>query len=180
MNNKDFNALAKIHRPNQCLAEWQYFLEFVEAYFKNRSIRHPIVVELGIENNYQGLFYREFLGAEHIGIDLLPRGNPDILGNTHDEKTMNKLKAKLNGRDINLLFIDASHRYEDAKKDYEMYGSLTRNIIAFHDVLHNDPRDKGVLVRLLWEEIMRNESRYMKLVFSLKHSYMGIGLIIKE
>jgi len=180
MNIKDFSTLATKQHPNQCPEEWECFLEFVEAHFKNRGIEHPIVVELGIEVNHQKRFYEELLGTEHIGIDILQRGEPDILGNTHDEETLNKLKAKLNGRDINLLFIDASHRYEDAKKDYEMYGPLTRNIIAFHDVLHNDPRDKGARVRLLWEEIMRDENKYMKVVFSLRHSYMGIGVIIKE
>ena len=180
MNIKDFSTLAVEQQPNQCLEEWKCFLEFVEAYFKNRGITRPIIVELGIEVNYQKQFYEEFLGAEHIGIDIVERRHPDILGSTHDEETLNKLKVKLDGRDINLLFIDASHRYEDAKKDYEMYGFLTRNIIAFHDVLHNDPRDKGARVRLLWEEIMKGENRYTKIVFSLKSSYMGIGVIVKE
>jgi len=179
MNIKDFSMLAVEQQPNQCLEEWKCFLEFVEAYFKNRGITRPIVVELGIEYNYQKRFYEEFLGAEHIGIDIAERRHPDILGNTHDEETLNRLKAKLDGRAINLLFIDASHVYEDAKRDYEMYAPLVRNIIAFHDVLHNDPGDKGARVRLLWEEIMRDENKYMKVVFSLRHSYMGIGVMIK-
>lgn len=180
MNIKDFSALVAKQHPNQFPEEWKCFLEFVEAHFKNRGITRPIVVELGIERSYQKRFYEEFLGAEYIGIDILQRGEPDILGNTHDEETLNKLKVKLKGRDINLLFIDAEHFYTDAKRDYEMYGPLVRNIVAFHDVLHNDPRDKGVRVRLLWEEIMRDEDRYLKVVFSLKHLYMGIGVIVKE
>lgn len=180
MNNEDFYALAKSYRPNQCLAEFQCFLEFAEAHFRYRNIEHPIVVELGVQENFQRRFYEKFLGAEHIGIDIEQKGEPDILGDTHSEETMNKLKAKLDDRAINLLFIDAEHFYEDVKKDYEMYGPLVQNIIAFHDVLHNDSHAPEVQVRLLWEEIMRDENRYTKVVFSLKHFYMGIGVIVKE
>lgn len=183
MNIGDFNVLAKEHLPFQNLPEWQYFLEFVEAYFKNRSLNHPIVVELGIQYDYQKRFYEEFLGAEHIGIDFWPATKPDILGNTHDEETLNKLKVKLNGRAINLLFIDAEHFYDDVASDYEMYGPLVQNIIALHDVVHNDPTLPLVLVRLLWEEILRNErneDKYTKVLISLEPVRFGIGMVVKE
>lgn len=180
MNIERFNLLMKGLKLWQQSKEWLSFLEFVEAYFKNRGIEHPIVVELGVAHNLQKKFYEEFLGAEHIGIDVAERCHPDILGDTHGEETTSKLKAKLNGRAINLLFIDAGHLYEEVKKDYQMYEPLTRNIVAFHDVLHNDSTHKEVQVRLLWEEIMRVENRYTKVLFSLKPSYMGLGVIVKE
>ena len=184
MNIGDFNLLAKEQSPFQNLPEWQYFLEFIEAYFKNRGLSHPIVVELGVQYNHQKRFYEEFLGAEHIGIDFKEKlGKPDILGDTHDEETLNKLKTKLNGRAINLLFIDADHSYDEVVMDYEMYGPLVQNIIAIHDVVHNDPTLPLVLARLLWEEILRNEwgeDKYTKLLISLEPVRFGIGLVVKE
>jgi RNAse (barnase) inhibitor barstar len=184
MNIGDFNVLAKEQLPTQNLPEWQYFLEFVEAYFKNRGISHPIVVELGVQHNYQKQFYEKFLGAEHIGIDIEEKvGKPDILGDTHDEETLNKLKAKLNGRAINLLFIDAEHFYDDVAMDYEMYGPLVQNIIALHDVVHDDPTLPLVLIRLLWEEILKNErdeDKHTKVLISLEHVRFGIGMVMKE
>lgn len=157
--------------------EWQAFLEFAETYFRNRGIKNPIVVELGVAHNLQKKFYEEFLGAEHIGIDNALKYNPDIHGDTHSEETLNKLKRKLGGRLINLLFIDADHRYQAVKRDYEMYGSLTEHIVAFHDALHLQANHE---VRVLWDEIMRTENNYLKMVFSLKPSYMGIGLVVKK
>lgn len=157
--------------------EWQSFLEFAEAYFKNRGVEHPIVVELGVANNCQKKFYEEFLGAEHIGIDNALKYNPDIHGDTHSEETLNKLKRKLGGRLINLLFIDADHHYQSVKRDYEMYEPLTEHIVAFHDVMHHEANHE---VRILFGEIMRDEGRYMKVVFSFKPSYMGIGAVVKK
>jgi len=184
MNLKDFNLLAEEKLPTQNFTEWLYFLEFIEAYFKNRNISHPIIVELGIQYKYQKLFYEKFLGAEYIGIDIEEKCSiPDILGDTHDEETQNKLKAKLNGRAINLLFIDAEHYYDDVANDYEMYGPLVRNIIAIHDVVHKDPTLPLVLVHLLWEEIInnaRNEDKYTKMLITLEPIRFGIGVVIKE
>jgi len=191
MNIKEFNILNKAVKeqippsrlPTQNLPEWQYFLEFAETYFKNRRIKHPIVVELGIHYGYQKRFYEEILGAEYIGIDFHPKTKPDIFGDTHDEETLNKLKVKLRGRAINLLFIDAEHYYDDVAKDYEMYGPLVQNIIAIHDVVDKNPTLPLVLVYLLWEEILRNEwgeDKYTKMLISLEPAHFGIGMVVKE
>jgi len=182
MNIERFEILASKVKLWQQPKEWQAFLEFVETYFRNRNIKNPVVVELGVAYNSQKRFYEEFLGAEHIGVDNSARRDPDILGDTHSEETLNKLKERLGGRAINLLFIDAGHLYEDVKRDYEMYEPLVENIIAIHDVLHSEPVAgiEEVQVRILWNEIMKNRKRYLKVLFSLKNSYMGIGIVIKR
>lgn len=181
MDIKLFRKLAEDGRPSQNIIEWQIFLEWIDAYFKNRKIYEPIIIELGIWFNQQKRYYKQLLDAEHIGIDNdREKVIPDILGNTHDERTVQKLKTKLNGRPINLLFIDAGHAYQDVKRDYEIYGPLTKNIIAVHDVMLEREN-----VRLFWNEISYQqefitETIYAPAKYHNEKISVGIGLIIKE
>ncbi|MBA7645503.1 hypothetical protein ES703_53261 [subsurface metagenome] len=180
MNLEHFNALLGSDcRVFQQPQEWQLFLEFVDAYFKNRKIRNPIVVELGTAGNSQKKFYEELLGARHIGIDILEKRKPDILGDTHDEGTLGQLRSTLGSEPINLLFIDACHNYQDVKRDYEMYGPLTKNVIAFHDIKLQKEE-----VRLFWKEAYEIEKYNPKLSIyrwnEQQSIAMGIGMILKE
>lgn len=167
----------------QNISEWQCFLEFVDAYFKNRDILNPIIVEIGVANNSQKSFYRELLNAEHIGIDII--GNPDILGDSHNLETVEKLKTRLSGRPVDLLFIDGGHMYESVKADYELYGPLTKHIIAFHDIYTRFPNPADPAVYRLWDEIIEKEKRFPLVIFKKDNSVewgfqVGIGCILKE
>lgn len=177
MNIVHFNSLLNRYSTFQQHQEWQLFLEFIETYFRNRDIMNPIIVELGTARNRQRMFYKSLMGAEHIGIDI--SGQPDILGNTHNKTTLDKLKFMLRGRPINLLFIDACHDYQDVKHDYEMYAPLTKNIIAFHDI-----KLQREEVRIFWNEIIAIEKDKIKLMIYVWNApqkiTMGIGLLIKE
>jgi hypothetical protein len=180
LNIETFNKLFNSFAPSQQREEWRGFLEFVGAYFSNRGIVKPIVVEIGIEKNRQKLFYEGILNAEHIGIDIHKDLNPDIAGDSHNAGTVMLLEERLKGRQIDLLFIDASHLYESVKEDYRLYEPLTRHIVAFHDAMTvNKQNPSTVEVKRLWGEIMRDERRYLKVLFSFKPDWMGIGLIIK-
>jgi len=182
VNIQKFKTMIRDNRPSQNPLEWQLFLEFVKAYFNNRGIERPIVVELGIWHGVQKQYYEEFLNAEYIGIDFVrKRCVPDILGDTHDEKTVQKLKDRLKGRPINLLFIDAGHTYQDVKRDYNIYAPLTKNIVALHDIILE--REE---VRFFWDEINPNQE-YITQTFIAppkfhpsENVFIGIGLIIKE
>jgi hypothetical protein len=151
-----FNSLTI---PIQCREEWLAFLEYCASYFEHRGIAHPIVLEIGTRLNQQKPFCESLLGAEHIGIDLTAaEGIPDILGDSTDPETMEKVKACLAGRPIDLLFIDGDHSYDGVRHDYELYAPLTRHIIAFHDI---NLQWDGVGTRQFWNELKaRSEQAY--------------------
>lgn len=155
MNKKIFHTLTKIPGLQQQSPEWKLFLELCSIYLRDNKIKNPIVVELGSGIGRQQAFYEQLLNAEYIGIDISKeRGTPDILGDTHDPETLAVLKKMLGERSIDILFIDASHVYEDVKKDYELYSPLCNNIVALHDTeTFRGTGRKSAQVWKLWDEI---------------------------
>lgn len=168
--------------PSQQRYEWRCFLEFLETYFRNRAIDKPIVVELGIRRNRQKAFWEKLLGFEHIGIDNGSEGlaEPDILGNTLEPLTLEKLRIRLKGKPINVLFIDADHTYRTVKSDYETFGALTKNIIALHDI--RLPQYHGEdSVEKLWREIVTEDDPLaVRFAITCRKDKGGIGVIVKE
>jgi len=194
MNLELFDELAK-EMPSQHVSEWRLFLELCEMYMKKRGVERPIVVELGVWQNRQKKFYEQLLGAEHIGIDAIDkRSTPDILGNTHDPKTLEELKEKLRGRRINILFIDAGHSYKSVTRDWDIYTPLCDDIIVLHDTETYRHRDKKInKVHIFWDELKEKSfsgpAEYRDFLFIELHAHhwrgktnrgLGLGMIIKK
>jgi len=166
--------------PNQIFGEWKAYLQFLQSYCTEHSLLNPVIVELGAQHGRQKAHYERFLDATHIGIDMSDKwSKPDILGNTHAPETLKKLKALLDGRKINILFIDATHTYVDALADYLVYGPLASDIIAFHDIQHEKE------IKQLWDEIRASEKDNPNMSFVDIGNWangwceLGIGIIVK-
>lgn len=175
------------HLLAQDKSEWTAFLEFVQAYFINREILNPIIVEIGLMHNSQRKYYQHLMNAEHIGIDVNINCSPDILGDSQSDETMETLKGRLSGRKIDLLFIDGDHSYKAVKKDYSLFRPMVKHLIAFHDIRATNNSE----VIKLWGEISKNKfNKHMSIEFNRyndganmaegKFVDMGIGLLIKE
>jgi len=180
MNLALFNTLLP---PCQNVHEWRWFLCFCESYFNARGIEHPVVVEIGLDKNAQKAFYENLLGATHIGIDNNPAvSGTDILGDSHNPATVERLTERLAGKAIDLLYIDGDHAYESVKRDYQLFSPLAPRLIAFHDVV--------VLgsVMKLWEELIADQGKNGERLFVLFHNNhvgwmrgkepFGIGLMV--
>ena len=185
MNLRIFNTLMKEPGLEQQGSEWQLFLEFCSIFLKNNKIKNPVVVELGTGAGKQKGFYEQLFGAEYVGIDIVDkRSKPDILGDTHAPQTMQKLHKKLYGRKIDILFIDASHVYEDVKKDYELYSPLCNGLVALHDIeTFRYKGRKSAQVWKLWDEL-RGEAHEGPVITIFKRRRRGcqggIGIIVKK
>jgi hypothetical protein len=166
-------------------SEWFAYLEFVSAYFNNRGIVNPLVVEIGIYRGATKAFYAELLGAEYIGIDINPETNPDILGDSQDPETWMELSRRLDGRKVDLLFIDGDHKYEAAKLDYERYSPLAGHLVVLHDVVaRRDGMETFIEVFRLWEEIQAAESTIVfkgpGWVWPGETYPCGVGIVFKD
>jgi len=175
--------------------EWQMYLNICHTYLEQHKIKKPIVVELGILYNTQKQFYEQLLGAEHIGVDFSTRRSiPDIQGATADISTLSALKKRLAGRPINILFIDAAHKYRHVKLDFEMYHPLCSDIVALHDI--ETGRETGkpkMAVWQFWDELKElsfdTKAIYKDYLFmsirqcrlkANRSHRMGIGMMFKK
>lgn len=176
-------------RLNQHIPEFRMWLDFCAWFFQDRGVFAPVVVEVGILDGAQRRFYEGLLGAEYFGIDIDPKAPADIHGDSAAPSTLARLKDRLAGRPVDLLFIDGLHTYEGAKADYLAYGPLTRHIIGIHDIRTPKlvPQDT-VNVIPLWAEIMATNRT--DTIMSIDHynprdprSFngrpLGIGIIVK-
>ena len=130
---------------------------------KRLRTRIDIVLEIGTAFGGNLYFLSRFarLNADIISIDLPPQidrlsrhmrklcfsnelrknvrrsQNLHLLRcDSHAKATLDEVREILEGRFVDLLFIDGDHTYIGAKQDYEMYSSLVQKggLIIFHDI----------------------------------------------
>jgi predicted O-methyltransferase YrrM len=73
---------------------------------------------------------------------------------SHIPETKNRVVEILDGRKIDLLFLDGDHRYRGVKKDFQLYSPLVKQngLIVFHDILRH-PKVPECKVDKFWNEI---------------------------
>jgi predicted O-methyltransferase YrrM len=105
-----------------------------------------------------------------------------IQGDSHNIKTLKKIKAILKDNKVDFLFIDADHSYEGVKKDFEMYSPLVRKggIIAFHDIIpdyYAKLEIKPVFsVYKFWNEV-KEKYEHLEIVKDKNQNGFGIGVL---
>ena len=101
-----------------------------------------------------------------------------IRGDSHKREIVEKVKALLDGKKIDFLFIDGDHTYEGVKQDFEMYSPFVKKngIIALHDIIES--KYKGCEVYKFWNEI-QGRYEHRTLVEDYAQKWAGIGLIKK-
>lgn len=113
----------------------------------------------------------------------LVAGKPDcrltlLRRDSQRAETRDEVAALLAGSPIDFLFIDADHRYDGVRRDYELYAPLVRpgGLIGFHDIYPNT-RDATIQVDRLWREIRASGARTEEIVHEPYTGRYGIGLL---
>jgi predicted O-methyltransferase YrrM len=79
-----------------------------------------------------------------------------VSGNSRDAATRQAVDEILNGRELDLLFIDGDHSYDGVKSDFELYSRLVHKggIVALHDICAMpDQWGPTAEVGLFWAEL---------------------------
>lgn len=105
-----------------------------------------------------------------------PHGARMVFGDSHDPLTRDTLRAALNGRPVDVLFIDGDHTYPGVKADWEMYGPLVRpgGLIGFHDIVAH-PAQPDIEVHKLWDEIRTPDA--IEIIRPTQPPWGGIGVL---
>jgi len=99
-----------------------------------------------------------------------------VLGDSHEQSTLEAVTATLSGRALDLLFIDGDHTYEGVRRDFEMYSPLVREggLIVFHDIVPGPDHLVGGVPRL-WQELRGDAAA--EFVESWEQGGYGIGVL---
>lgn len=125
------------------------------------------------------------LNESKIREDLYAQFPPDqsacrilpLSGNSHDSDFLQLVKDKLDGRQVDFLFIDGDHTESGVRQDYEMYSSLVRpgGLIAFHDIAQKQPIPQNQ-VQNFWASIKDNNET-QEFINEPNQVGCGIGLL---
>lgn len=95
---------------------------------------------------------------------------------SHDPINVEKVRRILDGRNLDLLFIDGDHTYAGVKSDFEMYSPFVKyGIIALHDIARH-PASSGAEVSVFWEEI-KHQFAHLEIVENSSQGWAGIGVL---
>jgi len=102
-----------------------------------------------------------------------------IRDDSHKPETYLKVKELLNGKQLDMLFIDGDHTYEGVKEDFRMYSEFVKKegVIVFHDI--HDQAGTECQVKNFWKEL-RLIHDSMEIIIDPEQLGAGIGLIFKH
>lgn len=100
-----------------------------------------------------------------------------IRGDSHSEKSKEEVARLAGDQPFDVIMIDADHRYEGVKRDFELYAPLVAKdgMIVMHDVLPNR-FDAEIQVDRFWKEV-KAKYRTEEIVENPDQGNMGIGLV---
>jgi predicted O-methyltransferase YrrM len=104
-----------------------------------------------------------------------------VVGDSHEPRTLQRIHLLLEGRPLDLLFIDGDHTYEGVKQDLADYAPLVRpnGLIAFHDIVPGGPGKHGDPggVPAFWQELRAQNAGAAEIVADWEWGSCGIGVI---
>lgn len=98
-----------------------------------------------------------------------------VRGDSHHSSSVEAVTQCLNGRQVDVLFIDGDHTYEGVKIDFERYSPMVRKggLIVFHDITPS-LKNAEIEVPRFWNELRR---LYENSEIKFQQDEAGIGIL---
>jgi len=193
--NFTFNSFVGLIKPSQVYSEISQLLKLVDRIkpgaileigtanggtlflFSHVASKDATIISIDLPGGKFGGGYRKW--REFLYKSFILRGQKIHLlrADSHKTETLEQVAAILDGREIDLLFIDGDHTYEGVKKDFEMYSPLMREggIITFHDIVPGPSENVGGVPEF-WRRVKDNyESE--EIVNDWSQRGCGVGII---
>lgn len=178
VTDEELKVLFDEYQAEQRMPEVTWFYRHVE------KIKPKVIVEIGIKEGGNLKILSTHLDEDGIAVGIDPRKEipwkmddakcpvHHIRKDSHAPQTEEALLKLLDGRLIDVLFIDGDHSKVGMLRDYRDYAPHVRKggIIAVHDIYYLEE------VAAAWAEVpgeQRFESEY-------NQSSIGIGFVIKD
>ena len=173
-------------------------IEGALRYLQSERPRH--VCEIGTEHGGTNLLLGHALNSVELllGVDLYVKHAPHLRalkpkyqelhlvnGSSYAPLTIEKVARILNGRLLDVLFIDGDHRYEGVKQDFLHYRQFVRadGFILFHDIVpdkqarfHQPTTSWAGGVPLLWHRL-KEFYEHQEFVQNSQQDGLGIGVL---
>jgi predicted O-methyltransferase YrrM len=132
------------------------------------SVDQPVGPGGGHPRWKDSLFQRFVLPLQRIHL---------LRANSHALSTLERVRAILAGRSLDVLFIDGDHTYGGVREDWLMYGPLAtpNGLVALHDIVPHPP-EKRCEVAPFWQELKATVAHW-EIIADTRQSWGGIGVI---
>ena len=96
-----------------------------------------VIVSVDLPHGRFGGGYPRWRGLLYHGFATKLQQIRLLRADSHRQETLDAVRTALEGRPVDVIFIDGDHTYRGVKQDFEMYRPLVRSggIIAFHDIV---------------------------------------------
>ena len=103
-----------------------------------------------------------------------------VRADSHQSETLERVQRTLEGRPLDLIFVDGDHTYEGVCTDLTMYGPLLREggLLALHDIC-DDPGQPEMAVSRAWR-LLAEHSASTEFVEEPGQRGYGIGMTTKD
>lgn len=155
------NNIISKYNLQQVKSEWISLLTYLEP------IHPKLILEIGTGQGASALSLSHFTDCI-ITVDITKppraifkeiRENCEchfINDSTENHKCIRRIDQLLNGRPVDLLFIDGGHTRKDARRDYDKLSPLVRSggLIVFHDIVFSTRHKKmECSVYKVWQKL---------------------------
>lgn len=168
-----------------------------------QSIDPKVACEIGTEHGGTNLLISQSLKKLQtmIAMDLFIRHKSHLMvfkcremnlhfidGSSHKGTTALRLNKYLDGKKIDILFIDGDHSYEGVKQDFAMYRTFVREggLTFFHDIVPDHGVQLGIKTHAwtggvpdLWKDLKGHYTHH-EFVKDWKQNGMGIGALVYD